>query len=295
MSKHKKWHEMTNDEKTPMREAAQEEVQALSSVGKWVPRGYSGFRMGGCYRLKPKPKAWGWMTDEERSLPYLALADGTGIQEFVFGEWRDPLKSFNNFEENMIYRVTPKPKRKTWSEMTAKEKHEICKARNSGHSDAQRLGKGSKWVNLRIEDCFFGTACYRVKPKPKTWGELSDREKGALLLAHHRGADIEFTVAGRWTGGHPCWVDGVSYRIKPKPALTPITLDWSALDAKYKWAAKDNDGRVSAHENRPSMGWGGGFWDVADDGGGFAEISGVLSSLDAGTVDWKDSLIERPS
>lgn len=52
----------------------------------------------------------------------------------------------------------------------------------------------------------------------KPFGELSDAEKGALLLAHHEGKRIEvgFKSRGRWVwrfATRPSWDDAPTYRI----------------------------------------------------------------------------------
>lgn len=49
--------------------------------------------------------------------------------------------------------------------------------------------------------------------EPKTWGEMTDAEKGALLLAYHDWIDIE-----------PEWSDHVPYRIKPEPVVGEVVL-----------------------------------------------------------------------
>jgi hypothetical protein len=60
--------------------------------------------------------------------------------------------------------------------------------------------------------------------QPKLWKDMTDAEKGALLLADQRGEEIQGTVPNG--GGHnwvswtecqrPCWDDGTAYRVKPK-------------------------------------------------------------------------------
>ena len=51
------------------------------------------------------------------------------------------------------------------------------------------------------------------------WKDMTDCEKGALLLAHQRGETIEYlsNVKGRWclTAGNPDWFDTDTYRVKP--------------------------------------------------------------------------------
>lgn len=52
----------------------------------------------------------------------------------------------------------------------------------------------------------------------KTWSELSDTEKGALLLAHHEGKTIEYTVpwCEDWEVCYrePRWFYNLAYRVK---------------------------------------------------------------------------------
>ena len=60
----------------------------------------------------------------------------------------------------------------------------------------------------------------------KTWSELSDIEKGALLLAHHEGKTIEYTLPWRkdWETccEEPCWSPNVTYRVRPVVDLRSI-------------------------------------------------------------------------
>jgi len=62
--------------------------------------------------------------------------------------------------------------------------------------------------------------------KPKTWGEMTDAEKGALLLAHHEGKVIQMVDCN----GN--WIDYImfgavtdyAYRIKPEPKHETVVL-----------------------------------------------------------------------
>lgn len=63
----------------------------------------------------------------------------------------------------------------------------------------------------------------------KPWGELTDAEKGALLLAHQEGKQIEVLAfwrePGRWeTTGKPVWGGCYKYRVKPEPVVETVTL-----------------------------------------------------------------------
>jgi hypothetical protein len=74
--------------------------------------------------------------------------------------------------------------------------------------------------------------------KPKLWKDMTPEEKGALLLAHHEGKDIEWTgCAARQTGGWDPWEvcdsrylwdgewcgHGFAYRVKPEPKREKVT------------------------------------------------------------------------
>lgn len=52
---------------------------------------------------------------------------------------------------------------------------------------------------------------------PKKWGDMSDEEKGALLLAHHEGKVIEVNAGDGWHEIEPIFKGSIAYRIKPEP------------------------------------------------------------------------------
>jgi len=50
---------------------------------------------------------------------------------------------------------------------------------------------------------------------PKLWRDMTDSEKGALLLAHHEGKVIERHCRDGWRAVlHTFWHDDVAYRVK---------------------------------------------------------------------------------
>lgn len=73
---------------------------------------------------------------------------------------------------------------------------------------------------------------------PKTWGEMTDAEKGALLLAHREGKAIEFysPTFRKWmdpVDAGPSWFDVQPYRIKPEPVRETVTKYYQAGDSVF--------------------------------------------------------------
>ena len=68
----------------------------------------------------------------------------------------------------------------------------------------------------------------------KTWGEMTNAEKGALLLADHNGEEMECHVSGdvwesKWNGTR--YYDCDAYRVKPKPVIETVTVKGSEYAA----------------------------------------------------------------
>jgi len=61
---------------------------------------------------------------------------------------------------------------------------------------------------------------------PPTWGEMTDAEKGALLLARHEGGVVESSRNGTgWAlDSRVGYCGDVYYRIKPEPLVETVTL-----------------------------------------------------------------------
>lgn len=77
---------------------------------------------------------------------------------------------------------------------------------------------------------------------PKTWGEMTDAEKGALLLAHHEGKHVEQWDfdSGVWSGCIAPFqvVASGAYRIKPEPVVGEVVLNAEAYnDGTYYFSA----------------------------------------------------------
>lgn len=77
---------------------------------------------------------------------------------------------------------------------------------------------------------------------PKSWGDMTDAEKGALLLAEHEGEEIEFYEAlhGFWGPAPPlATVKPHSIvRVSPKPKLVHLYWD-PGSDATTVWLSND--------------------------------------------------------
>jgi hypothetical protein len=91
----------------------------------------------------------------------------------------------------------------------------------------------------------------RASDTPKTWGDMTDAEKGALLLAAHEGKVIEqhqnpsAGLPGGWFfRARPTWMPNGAYRVRPEPVRETVTLYGRATEPN-SWAITaaqwDND------------------------------------------------------
>ena len=137
----------------------------------------------------------------------------------------------------------------------------------------------------------------------KPFGELSEAEQGALLLAHLRGAEFEAEAPGPGLKlgsypGEPNWLSHYTYRVKPEPK-TPDSIDWSLVPPEVSCIARNEDNLVRGFNRDPLVGmsvWHHSFSDhfftpttIHDDNYNY-----TFPSYQQGTVDWKDSLLRRP-
>ena len=120
-----------------------------------------------------------------------------------------------------------------------------------------------------------------------------------VMQAFERGEKIErfwvrtTSVPASWKyTEHPSWEWGeFDYRIAPAPALVPDSIDWSHVAPEFRWMARDLSENAFLYTTPPS---------------GLARVwttriasytvnARSFASYKRGTVDWKDSLVERPS
>lgn len=72
-------------------------------------------------------------------------------------------------------------------------------------------------------------------PTPKYWRDMTPEEKGALLLAHHEGKEIEvYDTEDGWVEAHHGWFPHEAYRVRPEPKreienVTIVNADGMAI------------------------------------------------------------------
>lgn len=88
---------------------------------------------------------------------------------------------------------------------------------------------------------YLQTGAFEYLYEPRPWGDLSPEEKGALLLAHHEGREIECQRPdGSWSLVNPYWTSSATYRVKPTPdtvtqVITTIDghkIEYETIDGK---------------------------------------------------------------
>ncbi len=109
---------------------------------------------------------------------------------------------------------------------TVKKAERITSGAYSGQIDAELSGFGG---GIFDDEVF--RLISRASDTPKTWGEMTDAEKGELLLSHHEGKVIEWFHPNNpeWDvcpDDRCLWDNGFAYRIKPEPKRETVTLWW---------------------------------------------------------------------
>ena len=139
---------------------------------------------------------------------------------------------------------------KLWKDMSYGERGDLTDACLDGktiqvfHKDQQ------VWKDCSLSPFWFAGNAYRVKPeakgtKVKPWGDLTDPEKGALLLAYHEKKVIQwsyrqdvFVVSSSTEGGsYPCWANDVVYRVKPEPVVEQVKIYTGKLTGPWGYTA----------------------------------------------------------
>ncbi len=94
--------------------------------------------------------------------------------------------------------------------------------------DGLYYGTGSNGDNPYTDRAAFRLIS-RACDAPKTWGDMTDAEKGALMLAAHEGKVIECLEGdisqSFWiTDSPPEWISSYAYRVRPEPKRETVTL-----------------------------------------------------------------------
>ncbi len=69
----------------------------------------------------------------------------------------------------------------------------------------------------------------------KLWRDMSDAEKGALLLAFHNDKKcLEIWLNGEWVDcGNSTWKNDRAYRIRPEPKIEVVDVFWKRGETGY--------------------------------------------------------------
>lgn len=120
------------------------------------------------------------------------------------------------------------------------------------------------------------------------FGDLTRDEKLALFGAWLDGSKIELrhSEADPWHMlSYPAWDENCYYRIQQ----ISDSINWDHVAPQFKFMARDKGGSTWLYRGQPRM-------DIQSWAYPDAEYGNVtcFASYKKGTVDWKDSLVERP-
>ena len=98
----------------------------------------------------------------------------------------------------------------------------VTKEYSDGELEATVDGSGSDYAWFMAGGCFD-----EYTPEtPTLWGDMTDAEKGALLLAYHeKPGSVQFWILDEWVTLRGLgWLDNYAYRIKPESKVEAVTL-----------------------------------------------------------------------
>jgi hypothetical protein len=121
--------------------------------------------------------------------------------------------------------------------------------------------------------------------KMKPFKELT-RDEQIDLLDAWRDGELERINCNEWVKGYSLYPYEI-YRRKPKP-LTKPSIDVSHVANNFKWLARNSVGTLNLYEVEPFIK--GYFWTTY--GTNFIASTKAFASLNPGTCDWKDSLVD---
>lgn len=137
------------------------------------------------------------------------------------------------------------------------------------------------------------------------------RKAAEVMLAYADGAEIEvivpnpFRKPNSWVTVSPETFHGFNFSFCDyRTKKTPDSINWDHVAPEYKWMARSEKGSVYLFKEKPITGsepLGGNFCSGPRFGNWFWAYNQKGTPADThfsykrGTVDWKDSLVERPS
>lgn len=124
--------------------------------------------------------------------------------------------------------------------------------------------------------------------KDMPWEEAQE-----IYKAYHNKESVDFYTPDGWKLlktpiSVALWSDFI-YRIPPPVEVIPDSIDWTQIDDRFIFMARDKNESCWVYTERPDQGPRG--WSVA---GTWLRIDNVLTSYKRGNIDWKDSLVWRP-
>ena len=122
------------------------------------------------------------------------------------------------------------------SDLLVGKKYTIMKKHPKGYCNELCAVRQGSWALVDDKD---GAMLFRLVSRaaatPKTWGEMTVAEKGALLLAHHEGKVIEFYCYDGWVYiGHATWLDSCAYRVRPELKRETVSI-YGAPSKHIQW------------------------------------------------------------
>jgi hypothetical protein len=90
---------------------------------------------------------------------------------------------------------------------------------------------------------------------PTMWQDMTPEEKGALLLAHHDGKEIQWTYEGWFEWGNALtvenslWKNFCAYRVSPKPVVETVVLCYR----RDSGMVKNRIGTINLIDGKPDM------------------------------------------
>lgn len=108
----------------------------------------------------------------------------------------------------------------------------VVSNKRAEHEDGESIGSNPVIMEYKLAE-------EDKAEQPKKWKDLTDAEKGALLLAHHKGKPIEVNeLDGTWrVTKAPAWQRTCCYRVKPSPVIEEKEekFGWNPESGLFLW------------------------------------------------------------